>query len=453
MIKKKMYTIYESRYFPFFLLFAAMMLLHLFTKFSGDDLDFQNMLSETPYFPLLAKRYQTWTSRLLIESVLFLVVKTNIFIFALLDSLFIVFLLISLSKLINNTTSRTINWLMVLLFLIYPFHQMSSAGWVATTLNYIWPTTAALFAMIPFAKKIRNEEIKPSRYALYIAALLYASNTEQICALLCGFGLIFNAYIFIKERRIKPIFISWIIIPLANLVIIMQCPGNLSRFVSNVNTYFPEYTSLSHQFKLYLGVSNTLNYLFNNTNILLLLLSSMLFFVISMRQTSRLSKLVASIPFIFCLITNLGYLTGMHDTWLAYARVFFSYLDLSGNPYSGLVNLIPALICLCILGLTMLAFYQIYGKSRKSVFYIIMLLAGLASAIMLGFSPTVYASSKRIFFPLDIIIILLTCLIYFDNQECFSSIHSKVFLRILAVLAFFSYCESFGITVYILRYI
>ena len=43
------------------------------------------------------------------------------------------------------------------LIFIYPLDRMQSAGWGATTVNYIWPFAMAMFACIGL-KKIWNKE-------------------------------------------------------------------------------------------------------------------------------------------------------------------------------------------------------------------------------------------------------------------------------------------------------
>ena len=65
----------------------------------------------------------------------------------------------SISKIfVKNDENKKDNIIMlVAMILIYPIMQMNSAGWAATTINYIWPMALGLFSLatiaVTFGKK------------------------------------------------------------------------------------------------------------------------------------------------------------------------------------------------------------------------------------------------------------------------------------------------------------
>ena len=82
------------------------------------------------------------------------------------------------------------------MILIYPIVLMNGAGWAATTINYMWPLATGLFALIPIRKIWDEEKIKFWQYPLYIIAMIFATNQEQVCAILLGTYLLFTVFIF-----------------------------------------------------------------------------------------------------------------------------------------------------------------------------------------------------------------------------------------------------------------
>ena len=64
-----------------------------------------------------------------------------------LDSLIMVLIAYSIMKLFSTTISKKTSYLICALVLLYPFIQMSSAGWISTTANYTWPLALGLYGM------------------------------------------------------------------------------------------------------------------------------------------------------------------------------------------------------------------------------------------------------------------------------------------------------------------
>ena len=119
--------------------------------------------------------------------------------------------------------------LLIAMIIIYPMMQMNSAGWAATTINYMWPMALGLFSLIPIRKVWDGEKIKFWQYPLYVIALLFSANQEQACAILFGTYLLFAILMVIKNKKIHPFIVIQNILVIASLIFILTCPGNSVR--------------------------------------------------------------------------------------------------------------------------------------------------------------------------------------------------------------------------------
>ena len=419
-----------------------MLILHMPFEFAIDDIHFQNELANNGYFELLKLRYFTWTSRFIIESILFLIVSCPIIAFKILNVIVVLFLAASLTRLISSDMDKRKSWIVVLLFLMYPFNEMSSAGWAATSLNYLWPAAAGAFSLIPFVKCIRGERIRGYEYPLYVAALLFAANQEQVAALILGFGVVFTAFIAIRDKSTNKFLIFLNAIALGSLLFILTCPGNSVRLVAEVERWFPGYASLSVKFRLFLGIGNIVNYLFNKAYIFIFILSFILLLIIIKKKVGKIATVLASGTVIFCFLANLTWFNLRATLFPAFDK-FLSHVDLRENPYSGMVSFIPILVCCAVVGLLFIEIYLVYGKSNRTGLLLLILCAGLAASVIIGFSPTVYASGYRIFIFLNLTFIVVIALIVKFEWNNFSHREKQLFYAILIACGAYNYFDSY----------
>lgn len=120
--------IISHKYFPFFIFFLLFFVYHFFTPLgTGDDLYFQKAFSDS--FPVwITQRYQLWTSRILIETVLSIMLQLPHFFWCLLDSVLFTSVAYSISKNFGFQDKLYYNWIICFLLMIYPFSILGSAG-------------------------------------------------------------------------------------------------------------------------------------------------------------------------------------------------------------------------------------------------------------------------------------------------------------------------------------
>ncbi len=188
-MKEKIKKFLESGRGALLALFILEIVLMMFiTPNKHDDKVFLESVTGTSIWSYVGPRYYNWSSRLIIEFVLCGVLKISKYLWILLEALMVTLAGYSISKLfVKNNENKFENIIMLVsMILIYPITQMNSAGWAATTINYMWPLATGLFALIPIRKIWDGEKIKFWQYPLYTVGLIFGSNQEQACAILFG---------------------------------------------------------------------------------------------------------------------------------------------------------------------------------------------------------------------------------------------------------------------------
>ena len=128
---------YENGAFVAAALAAVLWHVILSTNVGDDMVYFKTLLDgNSSLGEILAHRYETWSSRMVIEAVLIPLVHCPL-LWKILDIVIFTSLPVLLCGLLGVTGRG--RWFVTGLVLLYPFADMASAGWIATTTNYLWP--------------------------------------------------------------------------------------------------------------------------------------------------------------------------------------------------------------------------------------------------------------------------------------------------------------------------
>lgn len=221
-------------------------LLHLtFVGFTNDDSYFVIVRSQwDSLFDLLVDRYLTDSSRVLSEAVLFTLIRMPFIVWQVLDTLICILVYHCLTVLLVNDKQSRDNIIVFFAFASYPYMHMGSAGWICTSLNYMWPLAALLYALSGAFRRYRGEKVPPWKYALYFAAMVFAANCEQSAAMLAmTFAL---AFVFaLLEKRGKWYELAAVLIGAAGILFAMLAPGNDERTMMEAENWMPEFFDLT----------------------------------------------------------------------------------------------------------------------------------------------------------------------------------------------------------------
>ncbi len=382
MLKK----IYQSDKFPLFIFAIIMACIHIFMQKHGDDITFSNMCTNTDLWSCLALRYQEWTSRIVIEGILIIFANfLPMFLWKIVSIAMCYLLVFSISELFVEKNKRTVNAILCLCLLSL-VTLLRETGWMATINNYLWVAGAGLYAMIPLKKAIKQEKISLWQSIFSMIAILYACNQEQMAGILAIVYTIFLGYL-LKQKKTKPVLFLLYIIIFFSLLFIFICPGNISRKIQEEERWFPGFSNLSLITKLENGITSMMDYVVESGRILFFALILLIPYRIWQKTNRPFLRLMGLGP----LLLTIGYKEVF--------RVLSEYGKTTFMQESELFLLFKLGIYLSILVLIGIIIYILFKKLEKNTdkFYVafITYVTGIASRLVMAFSPTIYASGER----------------------------------------------------------
>lgn len=431
-MKEKLKKIVKHKYFPFFVLFITMFILHTFMYSDGDDDFFRVQLDSYNIFDYLIMRYKTWSSRIVVEALFVVVTHLPFIVWCVIDSLALSFMGITISKIFNNQGKQNINWLIVSILLLLPYHDMSSAGYVCTTIAYVWTSTALLYNLYVLKKILNKEKITIWEHFISFICLFLTISFEQTLCLLLGFITLFIIYtIFKKQVDIKkqsPLYL-YFIIAILMLVFTLSCPGNNLRSLSEIEYWYPEYAWLSTLSKVYLGLVPMMAVFLKN-GVVLAIFSFVLCYSIFKKYNNSILRTLSVIQLCFFL-----FLGPLKNIMLVVFPSIEKYLVII-NSY----NVVPTLTCNYILAflitsiIFLIGLILLYFAFNRNLLAPIIYLASLASRFIIGLSPTIFVSGARtaFFAYIGIIILIFMLMKSLDDNKIKSNI--KYAITSIAIL-------------------
>lgn len=398
---------------------VILLFLQLFLQTGlGDDSWFAE--DSRPLGKYLRDRYQGWTSRLLVEAILKLLAAAPDWIWRMMNVLIVLLLVWIVADLFgiekDNTRRQAKVFFFVLMWCV-PMACISESGWIVTTLNYLWPLTLGLVAARPIKHWTCGERCSVWEYVVCPFCMLFGANVEQGGALLLGVYLLAGVYMLRYKKRLLPFYFVMLFLAAASIVFIMTAPGNASRVVKETETWFPEFAGLNITQKLLMGFIDTANYYLaaggsKRENYLFALLAGIQLVGIWQKRKERwfmMKAVVAVLPLLFFWgigkaglywLLNRGFRYGGHIVGLlglnrclptgAGIFRFFGWMS-----YSMEMVLLQAGVYLALLICVAMTIFFLHGRSRETLFEFVILGAGLLSRLIMGFSPTLYASASR----------------------------------------------------------
>lgn len=340
----------------------------------GDDATNRHVKTEqtlTGIFNTDIHMFWTWSSRIFINPLMF--ISTNIvpkWIFSLVTALLIIGIIYWLDNKHNNKALIII----ILAMALFPFVELSTAGYIATTVTYLWPIS---FLCLGLTCLKHHQIIWQILAGFYF---LLALNNEQLCLL----ATIYLAYYLIlhhhKIKQLIALLIPWLI----NFCLFFFAPGNQARKISETKRWLPAFSHYSIIDKLDLGTITTIqHYLFSLSP--LIIVTSIVLLTINHQK----NPIIAWLPIATITLTSL--IAALATVPLQFVATI--------NP-----TINKTVIITYLLGLVWLTSSMILIHNRDLN---MLLIAGLMSRIALGFSPTIYVSSTRTFIFCDAIIIYI----------------------------------------------
>ena len=271
-----------------------------------------------------------------------------------------------------------------------------------------------LFSLIPIRKIWDGEKIKFWQYPIYIAALIFASNQEQACAILFGTYLLFAILMIIKNKKIHPFIVIQNILVIASLVFILTCPGNSVRTQTEIENQFNDFEMLTVLDKIGLGLTSTMGVIIDKGNIVFAIMSILIAVNIFLNYKERLYRVVSLVPVFtilslcyFAKITTeifpfFGTLKGL----ITEEQVMLTAVNCNNMLY--VIPIILAAANFICITMSLLLMFKTLNKNTA----LLVFLVGLASRLIMGFSPTVFLSGERTMLFFEFAMIIVSILVW-----------------------------------------
>ncbi len=391
-------------YVPMLVLWGVLIVLHfLFPATKHDDAWFAEILagdkaSFENWLAFLVSRYHEWSSRSLIEGFLILFARFPI-LWRVGDILVCISLSILLDRLFNPEGGIQKRIILCFSVALYPLSILYEVGYIATSLNYLWPLTAALAGLSPAIKHFWGREVRTWEYAIALPMLFLGGFQELIAAtsllaLLCAF-----VWRLVSEHKLPRFESAGILICVAMVVWMLTCPGNDNRSVLETEKWLPAYANLTLFQKVELGFSSTAKQLFlNERNVFVFVFCAVIgFSVVFQKGTAVWKKILSCLPAAF--VGGFGLLGPILAPICPPISIVRAWVGELGTGFSLLApaTWFPDTVFVAIFAILLIALRFAVPDTRLYCFLFVLLALGAISRFAMGLSPTVWISGERTF--------------------------------------------------------
>lgn len=397
----------QKKYLPLWIFAGVQILYHILMR-EPENSDamwfFRNQLDAYSLKDYLLMRYETWSSRLLIEGVL-VYISRHILLWKVLDWVFWVFLAWAMIQLFPENKRETACWMIVGILLIYPIWDLRTAGWIATSTNYTWTLALGIFALHGTLRVFYGKKTSVGLGILYALAALYGANMEQMCAVILAVDFFAILY-FLYEKRAVALWWHVIvceIIAAAEFIFIMTCPGNGARKSQEIINWMPNFDSLDLIDKFSMGFVDTMHHLISSGNLLFLLFTLLLAILVFLKSSRTEYRCMAVLP-VFWNVLLVFFPGTMENYFPTLSKLMKKNAYINGTNYQLTKNYVPMLLYLLIIGCILSSLIVICQTWAELAAQTIFLALGLATRVIMGFTPTIYVSQERTFLYLYMIL-------------------------------------------------
>ena len=383
---------------PYLALGAVLLALHAqLTLGTGDDPMYASILEGYSLWGFSVMHYYTWSARTLIEAVLCVAEALPTLLWRLADPALIALCAYWGARVLGCERDAKAGWALAGLVLSYDWTAMRTAGWVCTTLVFVWPLAAALTAVQPLVTARRGGRVPRWAYAPCALLALYAANMEQLMVglLLCLLALL--GYDLFTKRR--PAGFLWVLLAAcgANALYAATCPGTAARMAGETTSWFIDFGRRTLLENAELGISSGMASIAYGRDVLFFLLCVGLVLCVWARTKCPWARGLSLLNALAVLVL------GVLGDALCAAAPKLAFFKSAVTKY-GIVHTATAwepkrwlsFLTLCfILAACVVCLYLALGHSRRAFFAIAALCAGFSTKAMLGFSPTVWQSGAR----------------------------------------------------------
>lgn len=261
------------------------------------------------FIEAVVKRYLEWAPRVIAEWLTYFFAH-NFTLFKIINSVVCTIFIYLLCNIINFVEKNNLlrSKLVCIFFVcMYPWRDMTTAGYATTYIFYIWSFTALLYVGYILMKYNNERIILKKEYILYVISLIFAVNIEQTVTYIIFFSSIIIAYNIKKAKR-NVLNICTLIIAILGLIFLLTSPGEKNRFMLEIGKWYPTFEMLSFFDKANLGLTSTMFHFIRSSEAMILYLFFLigLFIIIYKKYPNKYYYILMMINFIWIIIGFVG---------------------------------------------------------------------------------------------------------------------------------------------------
>lgn len=391
----------------------------------GDDSYFYQMAHSMKFFDYLEMRYTTWEGRMTSEAMTYISMYLGKAFWNVANGAMLTLLVAGLVSIVKKickelTAERK---LLLTLFMCLGILLMGvevvgyAAFWITGSTFYLWSVTAGVWAAVPLAELVFSPDTLRWKSFLYAipCGFIAAMGQEQIAAVVITFAILAVSYHYVTARKLHWLAGLQTFIMIAALIILFISPGTEERSLIEIQLNMPEFADMPVGQHLFITgqwiLSGFANYHRYYISAMLVLLAVLLVMkqrsgagsVSKSSQVLTIAALVAAAGcwlsvFGITALTELG--TGYVDNTVPLTKAA-SLSSISG------AELFACIWQLLVVVLLLALLWQVGESIVEKLVLVLMLLAGIGSAAVMYFSPTMYASGPRVMFMMAVMLWLI----------------------------------------------
>lgn len=414
-MKKTKTGAYVKAYAPFILVAVIGLVYHLLMKpMGGDDVFFYEATKRTTLGAYLSHRYVHWTSRVVSEFVLVNVIQCPI-LWRIIDFLMFATLPVLISRILGG--GGLANWAAAAAVLLFPFHDMGTAGWVTTTVTHFWPFWGIFYIVMLLKKMAAEERIHTAEAVFGVLVAVVTGSHEQYAVIMAVLLVLYGVYLWLQKRKPGnlPVLVPLMLVNVISLAVIALCPGNAERNKVSIAD-LPIYGEFGFGEKLYLGLLSIERVFIANADIVFFIVISVWTVLVCGKTKDFKKTLISTLP-LFILFGQ----TVLRTAYPGLSGLFVMPGQILEWSWSDLSTWIPIVYLAVTVASMIYALYQLFGENLYEYICLLILLGcGFGAGMILGFMATIYVSGERVYAPLYGILMMVTLLAVNRQKETVS---------------------------------
>ncbi len=423
-MKTRINKIIEDDRLIFILLSIAFGYLMWITPTLGDDIVHTGWLTPKSFveiWEISCSKFFTWSSRVFVNFVLYYLSGRHKILFTLFMGLSMYILLSAMSALFVRGNRRRGNLIIAGFVMLFPFSELSSAGWIATMATYLSPVAFGMMGLVPIRKWLDHEDVAWYEMIGYCVCLIWGSNIEQMMIVLFAAYSVFIVY-SIWKRQVQKSSLLLMLPIIVNIVMFVLSPGNNLRYYGELH-WFPSFEMLDFVDRLELGFSTMMQWIVVVNHVLIWFL---VFFFLTLIWRRYRNVFLMAVPISILIIIAPTY-TGVLDTAeeiIPFVNSFVKQIPMVGLVSESsrfAVGLFAKFMIYGLFFFALLTSFFLLANSWRDAFSIgLLVILGTTTRIAIGLSPTIFASSYRTN------AVMAFCLIAAASQAFFSALEQGI---------------------------